>query len=372
MFNKFNLIIKDLWSKKLGHKSLGFFEHIFFATLCFFEVFYRLGFFVVQAIKKYRGRRVVPGIKIISVGNLTVGGTGKTVFVHFLAKFLNAQKCAVVSRGYGSVPDGKNLLVCDGRKLFYSPDICGDEPYMLASMLNIVTVVGADRYKSCLMAKLESQSVEYILLDDGYQNCQLKKDFEILLVDARFPMGFNSHCLPAGDLREKDYSRADLIIITHADLVNSAQIEAIKKQVFTNFDSNKILSGIHKVVGLFQADQDLVDSELLKNKNFLLAAGIGSFSGFRRSVEDFGIDIVESVEFEDHHNYSSENIDKLLQLKNQYNLDGIVVTQKDWVKISQIITADDAKKIFVFRVEFEFLSKSQYSLFNDELSRVLK
>lgn len=371
MFNNLILFIKDLWVKK-AHKSLSFFERIIFAVLCFFEYIYKFVFFVDQLIKKYRGGKFVAGAKIVSVGNLSVGGTGKTVFIEFLVKFFKSQKSAIVSRGYGASFVGKNLLVCDGRNIFHSPDICGDEPYMLASNLNIVTVVGSDRYESCLLVKSASRDIEYILLDDAYQNCQLKKDFEILIVDARYPMGLNGHCLPAGDLREKDYLRADLIIISHADFVSSKDIEYIKNTVFLKFDSNKILTGIHKPIGLLQAGTNLVDSEFLKNKKFLLAAGIGSFSGFRNSVENFGINIVECIEFEDHHKYLLKDIDFMMQKNNQYNSDGIIVTQKDWAKISQVAPPSDTKNFFVFGIQFEFLFESQYSLFEKILSSKLK
>ena len=371
MFNKFSKIIKGLWWKSGNHKPLTFFEKYLFELLRFFELFYKVGFRLVQSIKMYRGQKVVPGLKVISVGNLTVGGTGKTVFVQFLANFLSVSKCAVVSRGYASRSTGKNLLVCDGKNIYDSPEVCGDEPYMLAQSLKIVTVTGSNRFNSCLLIRELWDKIEYILLDDGYQNCQLKKDLEILIVDARFPFGFNGHCLPAGNLREGDYSRADLIIVSHADLVSSDQIDKVKTQFFDKFDNDKILLGKHRAVGLFQAGDTLMSSEYFENKKFMVAAGIGSFSGFVGGVKSFGIAVDELLEFKDHHNYSSQDVDQIIQAMTQKKLNGVIVTQKDWVKISQIISDEDAAKFFIFRIEFEFLSQSQYSLFSQFLSSKL-
>ena len=112
-------------------------------------------------------------------------------------------------------------------------------------------------------------------------------------------------------------------------------------------------------------------SEYFENKKFMIAAGIGSFSGFVESVENFGIKVGKCLEFEDHHSYSSQDIDQIIQDMTQKKMDGVVVTQKDWVKLSKIISDEDRLKIFVFRIEFEFLYQSQYSLFSQFLSSKL-
>lgn len=371
MLNKISKIVRDLWLRSADYKSLIFFEKILFIILCFCEVIYKFAFKIVQSIKAYRGQKSVSGLKIISVGNLTVGGTGKTVFVEFLANFLDKNKCAIVSRGYASHSTGQNLLVSDGANIYHSPEVCGDEPYMLAQSLKIVTATGSDRLRSCLKIHQLFDKIEYILLDDGYQNCQLKKVLNILVVDARYPLGFNGHCLPAGNLREFDYLRADLIIVSHADLVNAEQLEKIKNKIFYTFDSNKILFGKHRAVGLFQAGDTLMPIDFFENKKFMVAAGVGSFLGFVQGVKNFGITVDKVLEFEDHHNYSYQDLEQILKIVAQQNLSGVIVTQKDWVKLSQIISDEDRFKIFIFRIEFEFLSQSQYSLFSQFLSSKL-
>lgn len=372
MQNFLNLFIKELWQKSKCPSSLVFYEKIIFRILCFFDYFYRLGFFVVQTGKKYFGSKIVHGAKIISVGNLSVGGTGKTVFIEFLARQIGLKNVAIVSRGYGSKSAGKNLLVCDGSKIFGSPEVCGDEPYMLAKNLSVPVVVGVDRYRSCLIVKQACPAVEYVLLDDAYQNYQLTKDFEILLIDARFPLGVNGHCLPAGDLREIDYSRADLIILTHADLVLQDQIEQIKNKIFCNLSKSKIYCAVHKNVGLFQQNLNELGVGQLSTKKFMIVAGIGSISGFEKSVKSFGVVIDKVLEFPDHYFYSRNDVDQIICYLQSHELDGVIVTQKDWVKLSLILNQNESKYFFVFRVEFEFLSQAEYSSFVATLESILK
>ena len=151
MQNIFTSLIKELWQKSRVHNSLSFPQKLIFLSLYIFEYLYRLVFFIVQWLKRVYGGKVVHGYKIISVGNLTVGGTGKTVFIKFLANLFGVNNSAIVSRGYGSRSVGKNLLVSDGSTIFCLPENCGDEPYMLAKSLSIVTAVGSNRYKSCLI-----------------------------------------------------------------------------------------------------------------------------------------------------------------------------------------------------------------------------
>jgi tetraacyldisaccharide 4'-kinase len=372
MQNIFTSLIKELWQKSRGHNSLSLPQKLIFLSLYIFEYLYRLAFFVNQWLNRFCGRKAVPGYKIISVGNLTVGGTGKTVFIKFLANLLGTNNSAIVSRGYGSKSAGKNLLVGDGSTIFCSPEDCGDEPYMLAKSLSIVTAVGSDRYKSCLIINKLSKKPKYILLDDAYQNLQLKKDFEVLLVDSRFPLGINAHCLPAGDLREFDYTRADAIILTHADQVACEQILKIKNQILNKFDSSKIYCGIHKGVGLFQVDLNKIENDWIVSKKFILAAGIGSITGFVESVKSFGVSVESVIEFQDHHLYSRSDVDNLLKRFFIGGFDGIVVTQKDWVKLTFILTEHEIKYFFVFRIEFEFLSQAAYISFVKVLESKLK
>lgn len=370
--------ITNLWEKSAEKKRLTFFEKIFFLILCFFEKFYCIIFFITQIFGKKNGNKNVPNLKVISVGNLSVGGTGKSVFVGFLVQFLEGKRCAIISRGYGGHHSGdKSLLVGDGQNYFCAPDTCGDEPYMLAQSLHVPVIVGKNRYKSCLLLRETfGLSKSFAILDDGYQNHQLKKDFEIVLVDARSPLG-NGHCLPAGNLREKDYSRADVIILTHADeisinkeiseSVRSEQLSKIKTKFFPKFDQSKILFGIHKPVGLFLFDEQQIELHDCKDKKFLVLAAIGSFSGFLQSLKKFGIQTDQILQFPDHHNYSFEDVALIFDTVKKYGLNGVITTQKDWSKLS-FLMGKNKLDIFVFRITFEFLIKDEEILFGKYLN----
>ena len=372
--------ITNLWEKSAEKKRLTFFEKIFFLILCFFEKFYCIIFFIAQTFGKKNGNKIVPNLKVISVGNLSVGGTGKSVFVGFLVQILDAKHCSIISRGYGGSRSGdKSFLVSDGQNYFCTPDVCGDEPYMLAQSLHVPVVVGKDRYKSCLFLRENfGISKEYAILDDGYQNHQLKKDFEIVLVDARSPFG-NRHCLPAGNLREKDYLRADVIILTHADEINASEekseiffsekISKIKTKFFPKFDQDKIFCGIHKPVGLFLFDEQQVELHDYKDKKFLVLAAIGSFSGFVQSLQNFGIQTDQILQFPDHHNYLDEDVALIFDIVKKHGLSGVITTQKDWSKLSFLMEKyKNELAIFIFRIAFEFLTTDEEILFKKYLN----
>ena len=383
--------VTNLWEKSAEKKRLTFFEKIFFLILCFFEKFYCIIFFIAQTFSKKNGNKIVPNLKVISVGNLSAGGTGKSVFVGFLVQILGNTHCAIISRGYGGRRSSdKSLLVSDGQNYFCTPDICGDEPYMLAQSLHVPVIVGKNRYESCLLlhesfeTSKNGTSKKIAILDDGYQNHQLKKDFEIVLVDARSPFG-NGHCLPAGNLREKDYSRADVIILTHADEINISEensetvfsdeavlfekISKIKTKFFPKFDQSKILCGKHKPAGLFLFDEQQVELHDYKNKKFLVLAAIGSFSGFTQSLKNFGIQIDQVLQFPDHHNYSEEDVILIFDTVKKYGLSGVITTQKDWAKLSFLMGKNENKlEVLVFRIKFEFLTKDEEVLFKKYLN----
>lgn len=362
--------VTNLWEKSAEKKRLTFFEKIFFLILCFFEKFYCIIFFIAQTFSKKNGNKNVPNLKVIAVGNLTAGGTGKSVFAGVLVQILGATHCAIISRGYGGCySSDKSFLVSDGQNFFCTPNVCGDEPYMLAQSLHVPVIIGKNRYESCLLLRETfGSSRSFAILDDAYQNHQIKKDFEIVLVDARSPFG-NGHCIPAGNLREKDYSRADVIILTHADEVDSEKILQIKTRLLSKFDQSKILCGRHKPSGIFLFDEKFIEQSIYKNKKFLVVAAIGSFSGFTQSLKKSGIQIGHVLQFPDHHNYSLEDISQIDKILKKYNLDGVITTQKDWCKLSFLIKDfRNNSDFFIFRITFEFLTRDEEILFKKYLN----
>jgi tetraacyldisaccharide 4'-kinase len=323
------------------------FNNNFIFRLC--EIFYRIGFSIVVYFKK-RKQLTVPFF-VISVGNLSVGGTGKSPLVIYLSKKISGNG-VIITRGYGRLSGDKNLLI----SAYKSANLreVGDEAMMFLSKTSLPVAVGANRRRSVKLILDKKINVDYVILDDGYQNFQLKKDFEILLLDARAPFG-NGHCLPAGPLREKDISRASVIVFTHSDEVSEAVHNNLK-----NLISNKhCFFGKHSVKDLVNYSGEAV---VVKGIKFLAVAGIGSFSGFLYSLEKFGLIIAEKMEFADHFLYTRKDVVKVVDFMRQSGCDAIVTTEKDWERFKPFV-GDYKNLFFLLRISFEFLSKKEEDAF---------
>ncbi len=372
------LYVQNLWDvTRQQPAQLSCLQRVIFLFLCCLEKFYRFCFFLNQKRRRLGGGIDLARSCVISVGNLTTGGTGKSVVVSFLVEHLGADSCAVILRGYARQRlDGqKNAVVSCGKHLLIGVDQAGDEAFMIAQHCGCSVAVGADRVASysLLMQQCEL-APRYIILDDAYQNHQLKKDCEILLLDARAPFD-NGHCLPAGRLREVDYSRADFIILTHADKISALARENIKKRLLVDFQQDCIVCVRHAAGGVLRANKHLVETTFFANKSLLVFAGIGSFDGFCKTVESCGITIGERIEFDDHHAYSKEDVERIIKSIDNRSLFGAITTAKDWWKLEQIVKKHFIKKIdmfFVLPVSIEFLSHQEYSHFMEQLRKKIQ
>lgn len=363
--------VTSLWEKTQRRDSLFLSQKIVFYCLCVLEVFYCVVFYFSQKLKNFFGNYCTHMCKIISVGNITVGGTGKTVFVGFLVRNFLSKDSAIISRGYGR--EKKENVFFDGFSDKQKDDLInkiGDEPVMLSCELSVPVGVGGNRAKVLRrlldICKKTKKRIKYIVLDDGYQNQKLKKNLEILLLDSRSPFG-NGHCLPAGSLREKDLSRADVILLTHADKVSITKRILITQDIKKLAPNIPIICGRYIPVGLFENNKSRILQEFFINKKFLIAAGIGSFDGFVNYIRDYKITVGYIKKYSDHYNYSKQDINDLYNLANKYSFDGIIVTLKDWYKLCTFIEKNNLVKIYVFRIEFEFLTQEEYSFFEKVL-----
>ena len=231
-----------------------------------------------------------------------------------------------------------------------------------SGVIKTPVVVGSNRAKSCELLQKKIKNLDVVILDDAYQNFALKKDLQFLLMDARKPFE-NGHCLPAGMLREKDYSRADYIVLTHSDLVSKKDLGNIKDNLLKDFDKNKIFAGCHKVDGLF-LDGKKVDLQKLKDKKFLVFAGIGSFDQFVKSVENLDVNVGKKINYKDHYKYKIDDIKNIERIILDNNLSGAITTQKDFVKLFPLIKKHFNNKffpIYILNISFEFLSENGMS-----------
>jgi len=322
----------------------------------------------------YRNRYFRPralGCVVISVGNLTVGGTGKTPVVEMLARALQAggRRVAILSRGYKSVPrplllrlwDGifkqkavfAPRVVSDGNSLLLDSRTAGDEPFMLANNLRgVVVLVDRDRVTSGQYA-IENFGADTLLLDDGFQYVRMRHGIEVVLIDSQAPFG-NEFLLPRGTLREppENLRRATHIFLTKcAGRNNGESIARIRKYNRTA----DIIECAHRPRHL----RNFVTGEI-KPLEFLGGLEIGSICGiaipesFESALNDLGAKISVSKFYTDHHRYSVREIENFIRRCGRRGLAAIITTEKDAVRIPRIL--EPQVPIYYLRVEIEILA----------------
>jgi tetraacyldisaccharide 4'-kinase len=271
---------------------------------------------------------------VISVGNVTVGGTGKTPLVMALARGLMDRgiPVAILSRGYkGKKTSGP--LVSDGQIVFLSPEESGDEPFLMAkSLKGIPVLVGKDRFVTGRMA-LQRFGVRGLLLDDGYQHLQLYRDLNILLIDSHIGFG-DHHLLPRGILREpfSHLRRAHLFLLTKVEHPEACQpLEAKLHQIHP---SSPVFHSHYEPSGLIGPEEEWEELPSLKGKKALVLSGIANPNYFSSLLEKCGMEIVKEAIFPDHHLYTAKDLASLE--KQGKGADWFVTTEKDMVKLMRL------------------------------------
>ncbi len=268
---------------------------------------------------------------VVSVGNITVGGTGKTPVTACIARLLLDQglKVAVLSRGYGGSLEGQTAIVSDGRNVMLTAGQCGDEPFLLASTIpGLMVVIGSNRHAAGMLA-MERLSPDIFLLDDGFQHLGLKRDLNILLLDCRRPFG-NGWTLPAGLLREPRSAadRADLIIHTRC------QDSAGNTLAVPAKPACRARHGLATVVPLTGGTPFAI--ETLRGKKVLAFAGIAEPGHFFAELRSLGIPLVAAVSLPDHAPYDQASITGLAAQMQVCGAEYAVTTEKDGVKLGQL------------------------------------
>jgi len=264
---------------------------------------------------------------VVSVGNLTVGGTGKTPMTQYLARWFmeRGKRVAVLSRGYGGSLEGAIRIVTDGRTILLSPREAGDEPFLLAASLpGVMVVIGADRYQAGLLA-LERLEPDIFILDDGFQHLRLKRDLNLLLLDCTKPFG-NRWTLPAGELREPvtAVERADLVIYTRCNDGKPSPVTG-----------KPSCAAFHRLTGALPlAGGEPLPFHALKLLRGAAFAGIADPAAFFQSLEREGVRPVATLAFPDHCRYGEPEIASLCRLKEASRADFMITTDKDAVKLS--------------------------------------
>jgi len=293
---------------------------------------YKVGLLRIKSIPAY----------VISIGNITTGGTGKTPFVAMIAEWAgkNGFRVGILSRGYKGKRSQNSLVVSDGKRVLASVDEAGDEPFLLANKLSSVPVlISKKRYRIGYLA-LRLFNSELLLLDDGYQHLSLHRDLNILLLDAKRRFG-NRSLLPLGPLREpvEQIKRADIIIITRCtdehpgdDLVDFLQRNFSEKPIFR--------SGHFPDQVIYPLGGKAYPPGILSGKNVVAFAGLANPDDFLKMVKSLGAHVIHFKAFSDHHSFSKDEIEELASWKKRSDVDFLLTTEKDWVRIDGKIGVD--------------------------------
>jgi tetraacyldisaccharide 4'-kinase len=310
------------------------------------------------------------GCLVISVGNLTVGGTGKTPIVEKFARALQVggRRVAILSRGYKSVPRKRNWpdrlrrkdadpprVVSDGKSLLLDSLTAGDEPYMLAHNLkNVIVLVDKDRVKSGRFA-IDRWGVDTLLLDDGLQYLHLKHRLDMVLVDRQAPFG-NEFLLPRGTLREapRNLRRASYIFITkNTGEPNDALIQRIRHYNRTA----EIIECAHKPLYLQNVFSDeQLPLERLRDAFIGSICGIAAPESFEGALKKLGAHVDLAKRYIDHHYYTEAELTNFIHRCIRRDLAMIVTTEKDAVRMPRLTEAQVEVSIYFLRVEIEILS----------------
>ncbi len=311
------------------------------------------------------------GCLVISIGNLTVGGTGKTPIVEKFARALKdgGRRVAILSRGYKSVPqptqkkkrfgifnskvDGPPRIVSDGKSLLLDSLTAGDEPYMLANNLkDVIVLVDKDRVKAGLFA-IKELGADTLLLDDGLQYLHLKHRLDIVLIDRQAPFG-NEHLLPRGTLREppRNLRRASYIFITKSTgEPNDDLIKRIRRYNRTA----EIIECAHKPLHLQNVfTGERLPLERLRDTYIGAISGIAAPESFEDGLRKLGARIELSKRYTDHHRYTEGELQNFVNRCIRRDLAMIVTTEKDAVRFPRI--SNPEVPIYFLRVEIEILS----------------
>ena len=308
------------------------------------------------------------GCLVISIGNLTVGGTGKTPIVEKFARALRAggRRVAILSRGYKSIPrpaPRKGLfakkeplpprVVSDGKSLLLDSRTAGDEPYMLANNLkDVVVLVDKDRVKSGLFA-IKELKVDTLLLDDGLQYLHLKHRLDIVLIDRQAPFG-NEYLLPRGTLREppRNLRRASYIFITKSSgEPNDELIKRIRRYNRTA----EIIECAHQPLHLQNVlTGEQIPLERLRDTYIGSICGIAAPESFEDGLRKLGARLELSKRYTDHHRYTEAELQSFITRCVRRDLEMIVTTEKDAVRFPRLTKTD--VPIYFLRVEIEILS----------------
>ncbi|MFA6350246.1 MAG: tetraacyldisaccharide 4'-kinase [Candidatus Omnitrophota bacterium] len=286
--------------------------------------------------------------KVISVGNITWGGTGKTVAVEYITRFLRSKgrRIAVISRGY------KRRTKDEGRRTI---EELGDEPQMLKDKLPDVTVLSGPDRQVLIKSAISGSRADTAILDDGFQQWRINRDLDIVTIDANNPFGCR-HMIPRGILREplRALKRADIFLLSKTD--TAPDVSGLRDYLKKINPQALIVLSCHKEGGFVELFGKglFIASEELKNKNVILASGIADPGSFEKMAGRYFKQVFEHIRFDDHHNYSVDDAQKIMSLAAAKGAEAVVITEKDAVKLKNLfLLQPEIIPVYVLKIELE-------------------
>lgn len=304
-------------------------------------------------------------VPVVSVGNLVLGGTGKTPIVRYLAGFLREQgyRPAIISRGYGGKATQRVNIVSDGVSILLSPQQAGDEPYMLArSLPGIPVLTGTRRICPCRWA-VEKMHADLLILDDGFQHLAIKRNLDLVLFDGSTLAG-NNRIFPGGVLREpiSALQRCHAFLFTGITAKNRLKAESFGSFLQSRFIDKPIF---YSCLGRYELkNQDRTPSAVSPEKIFFGFCGIANPLRFKESLNYLGMRQSGFVALSDHINYSQSLVDALCKKARTSGATHLVTTEKDFVKIERLKVS--------LPVEFLEIGVQEESSFNEYIMQSLK
>ena len=340
----------------------NFFANIFYLILIGASAIYSL---VIRLRNFFYDRRILAiyhaKATVISIGNITAGGTGKTPLVAWICNEITADqrqkskdyRPAILTRGYKTT---QNHVQSKAEEWKLKTQNYIDEPAVLAENCpNAHVIINPDRVAGASKA-IREFSANVLVMDDGFQHRRLARDLDIITIDATCPFGYN-RMLPAGLLREhlSSLKRAQAIVITRCSQVSEAQLKQIEENLLNINPNILITRSIHQPVHIKTIDNRQISLNEFKNRKVFAFCGIGNPDSFINSLKNMSYNIIGSKIFNDHYGYTDNCMTEIQKLAQNLDADIILTTQKDWTKICLLKSVQNMPLAYV-AIEIKFLT----------------
>lgn len=326
---------------------------------------------VYGAIARQRNRKYDSGngvttvaVPVISVGNITAGGTGKTPMVRYICDYLSkqGQKPAVLTRGYGAADNSHPLIVSQWGHIEVNNKASGDEAYLLAQSLPTSSVIIGRKRRDSAQVAMDTLGATVLVMDDGFQHRALGRNVDIVLIDAANPFGYG-HVLPRGLLREplEGLARATAFVLTKADQVRREALDDIREVLQQYAPHTPVFTTVHRPVALYASKtwpQQSLPIDYAVEKPVMLVSGIGNPQSFMLTVEAIGYDVNYHIAYGDHHDFTADDVTHMVVAAKDKGAQAIVTTEKDAVKLRDLWNGVDMP-LYVLAIGIAFRDKEE-------------